>query len=93
MLSPQHPIGRFKAVFFAGLGYTEEDWAKLETDLRSQHLTLDAEERERSTYGRKYMITGRLRGPSGEEANLISVWVIREGEEIPRFVTAYPGDN
>ena len=28
-----------------------------------------------------------------EEANLISVWVIREGEEIPRFVTAYPGDN
>jgi hypothetical protein len=29
LLSPTHPIGRFKATFFAGLGYTADDWAIL----------------------------------------------------------------
>jgi hypothetical protein len=27
LLSRLHPVGRFKAVFFAGLGYTQENWA------------------------------------------------------------------
>ena len=91
LLSPNHPIGRFKATFFAGLGYTADGWAILEADLRSQHLPLDAEESDRSAYGRKFVITGRLTGPAGTSANLISVWVIHNGEESPRFVTAYPG--
>lgn len=93
LLSPQHPIGRFKATFFAGLGYTADDWAKLEADLRSQHLLLDAEEGEGSTYGRKFVISGPLTGPSGSTAMLVSVWVIHSGEELPRFVTAYPGGS
>jgi hypothetical protein len=25
LLSPLHPVGRFRAVFFAGLGYTQEN--------------------------------------------------------------------
>ena len=93
LLSSQHPLGRFKATFFASLGYTEEDYTQLEADLRSQHLLLDAEEGMRSAYGRKFVITGPLTGPSGRTANLVSVWVIPSGTEIPRFVTAYPGGN
>jgi len=26
LLSSTHPVGRFKAPFFAALGYTEKDW-------------------------------------------------------------------
>ena len=26
LLSPAHPIGRFKAAVFAALGYTQDDW-------------------------------------------------------------------
>lgn len=59
LLSSQHPLGRFKATFFASLGYTEDDYAQLEADLRSQHLLLDAEEGEQSAYGRKFVITAR----------------------------------
>ena len=29
--------------------------------------------------------------PSGRTAEVVSVWVVRAGEGIPRFVTAYPG--
>jgi hypothetical protein len=48
LLSPLHPVGRFKAVFFSSFGYTQENWRQFEADLR---------------------------------------------EEVPRFVTAYPGDK
>lgn len=91
LLSPEHPIGRFKAAFFVSLGYTKDDWQRLEADLRSQHLVLDAVEGEQTKYGRKFVITSPLMGPSGNAATVVSVWVIRHGEDIPRFVTAYPG--
>ena len=91
LLSPRHPIGRFKASFFRRLGYTEEQWAKLEKDLRTQHLVLEAKEQDQTRYGRKFMIRGRFTGPTTETVMLISVWVIRRGEDFPRFVTAYPG--
>jgi hypothetical protein len=91
LLSPEHAVGRFKAAFFASLGYTREDWSALEVDLRSQHLPLDAEEVKATGYGRKFTITGPMRGPSSSTAIVTSVWVVRSGEETPRFVTAYPG--
>ena len=92
LLSFRHPVGRLKARFFASLGYTEDNWERLAADLRSQHLQLDAEETGGSRYGRKFVITGALAGPSGKGATIVSVWVIRTGEERPRFVTAYPGE-
>lgn len=93
LTSATHPVGRFKAAFFLSLGYTEENSIELETDIRSQHLSFDAEEVESSTFGRKFTITSPISGPSGREAVVTSVWIIRKDEEIPRFVTAYPGDS
>ena len=91
LTSTTHPIGRFKASFFRRLGYTEQNWQSLDEDLRTQHLSHDAEESMPSHYGRKFTITAILRGPAGEEASVTSVWVIRSDEDVPRFVTAYPG--
>lgn len=90
LLSRSHPVGRFKAAFFHALGYSSENWRQLEADLRSQHLSRDAAREDRTPYGRKYLIRGTLVGPAGSSADLVSVWVLRTGEEIPRFVTAYP---
>jgi len=44
-----------------------------------------------SEYGQKYIVRGDLRGPSGRTARIISVWIVRRGDTVPRFVTAYPG--
>jgi hypothetical protein len=91
LLSPSHPVGRFKAAFFSSLGYRQEDWEQLEADLRRQHLTQDAVLGRETSYGRKYEIHGRMRGPAGKIGEVISVWIILVDEDVPRFVTAYPG--
>jgi hypothetical protein len=43
-------------------------------------------------YGQKYAIRATLVGPSGSSADVTSVWIVRTGEDFPRFVTAYPED-
>jgi hypothetical protein len=93
LLSPSHPVGRFKAAFFSSLGYTQENWRRFEADLRQQHLTQEAVLRQETSYGRKYEICGRMRGPAGKTSEVISIWIILAGEKVPRFVTAYPGDR
>ena len=74
LLSHSHPVGRFKAVFFQALGYLSRD------------VTIE----DHTAYGQKYSIRAPLVGPSGRSANVVSVWIVRTGEERPRFVTAYP---
>ncbi len=91
LLSTSHPIGRFKAAFFRALGYSADEWRRLEADLRAQHLTREAIPVETSGYGQKYEIRATLVGPAGRTADVVSVWVILAGEDFPRFVTAYPG--
>ncbi len=93
LLSPSHPVGRFKAAFFAALGYTQEKWRQFEADLRKQHLTKDAVLRQQTLYGRKYEIRGRIRGPAGKTGAVVSIWIVLADEKVPRFVTAYPGDR
>jgi hypothetical protein len=90
LLSHNHSVGRLKAAFFLTLGYSLEGWRQLETDLRSQHLFQDATQGNQTRYGQKYAIRATLVGPSGSSAEVVSVWVVRTGEEFPRFLTAYP---
>ena len=90
LLSRSHPVGRFKAAFFHSLGYSSENWRRLESDLRSQHLSRDVTLEDETPYGRKCSIRATLVGPSRRSADVVSVWVVRTGEELPRFVTAYP---
>src|SRR5882724_4281267 len=56
LLSTSHPIGRFKAAFFASLGYTATNWGALDRALREQHLTQPARLVETTRYGRKFEI-------------------------------------
>ena len=93
LLSTSHPIGRFKASFFARLGYTAANWEALDAALREQHLTQSANLVGATVHGRKYEIRAILKGPTRQSAVVLSVWIIRAGERAPRFITAYPGDE
>ena len=92
LLSPEHPVGRFKAAFFRSLGYSRANWAQLEGDLRKHHLSEDVGDTGETRYGVKYVIRANLKGPNGETAEIVSVWIILSEEDVPRFVTAYPGE-
>jgi len=93
LLSTEHPHGRFKARFFAALGFRGDRWEELESALRIQHLTQEAVHVATATDGMKFKIRAMLVGPDGESAVVVSIWFVRPGESVPRFVTAYPGDR
>jgi hypothetical protein len=92
LLSSTHPVGRFKAVFFRSLGYTSGHWQSLEADIRSL-LENDVEFGEQTDFGQKFEVKGRIIGPAGKTASIVTVWIVLKGENVPRFVTAFPGDG
>ena len=93
LLSPEHPVGRFKAVFFRSLGYERSDWTRLQADLLALCRSGTAKKRQPSAFGKKYEVRGILVGPSGLGAETVTVWMVRIGESFPRFVTAYPSET
>lgn len=91
LLSPAHPIGRYKSAFFRTLGYAQEHWQVLERDFRGL-LDGEAEQIGATEFGRKFAIHGVITGPNGRSARVVTVWIILAGEIVARFVTAYPED-
>lgn len=88
-LDPHHPRGKHKArVFLSSCGLT----AKLADELRAALLhaaqSLDAELGEQDDYGQRYVIDLEVVGPAGS-AQVRSVWIVRKGEDFPRFVSCY----
>jgi len=93
LLSDQHPIGRFKSVFFKSLGYSGDAWEELRRDLHALAQAEEATLGEGTEYGQKYEIRGTLKEPVGRSAAVRTVWIIRWEENAPRFVTAFPGER
>ena len=93
LLSREHPVGRFKAVFFENLGYSANAWQQLEADLRALAIAGEAILGDQTKYGQKYEVRGTLSGPSGRPASVVTAWIVRWGEDTPRFVTAFPGEK
>ena len=91
VLSFAHPVGRLKAAFFQRLGYSAENWEAFERSLRELILSQDVAEVEESQYGQKFIVEGTFTSSSGETVQTVTVWVILKGENMPRFITAYPG--
>ena len=89
-LNPRHDTGRFKAAFFAQMGYTAEEWQTLEKDIREQLVMQPAELGKASPYGQKYSITAVLNGPNGEGRWVTVVWMIRIGQDLPELITIEP---
>ncbi len=88
-LSTDHPRGKHKArVFAAACGITAEN-----SDLLLQAL-LEAAQHGKAVpglsddHGQRFTVEWELTGPNGT-ANLMSAWIVRRGERIPRFVRAY----
>lgn len=91
LLSATHPIGRFKATFFAVLGFAPDRWELLRDALLHAARTGDAIEGQASEFGIKYELRGLLTGPNGRSAAVVTIWIVHHGQREPRFVTAFPG--
>jgi hypothetical protein len=83
LLSTKHTVGRFKAAFFARLGYSRPQWQQLQGDIRGIAQIGTAVEGQPS---------GILRGPSGRQASVKTIRIFKHGEDFQTLVTVYPGD-
>ena len=92
LLSPVHPVGRFKARVFRRLGFRQDEWEQLRDALLELAATGEASKGQPSNHGQKYEVRGILEGPEGA-AFVVTIWIVLKGEESPRFVTAYPAEE
>ena len=92
LLSPTHPVGRYKARFFQNLGYAREDADRLAADLRDI-LANEVEDTVETEFGTKYVVPGQLVGRNGVATAIVTVWITLAGEDSPKLITAYPGDS
>ncbi len=89
-LNPEHSSGRYKAEFFAQMGYTAGNWEQLERDIREQHLSQNAQPGKPSAFGVKYTITAALLGPKGSARQVTTVWLFRSGNDFAELITIEP---
>ena len=75
VLSTAHPVGRFKAAFFARFGFSADNWEAFEGDLRGLILSTDVMRVEESRYGQKFVVEGPLIGPSGITVQVVKDWL------------------
>ena len=90
LLSETHPVGRWKARFFRGIGFDEANVALFERALIEIAKTEEVMETLTTLHGTKYVVEGLVRSPSGHLVRLRTVWIVDTGQDRPRFVTAYP---
>jgi len=88
LLSPTHPVGRFKARVFAAAGFGESTAELFVSELRRIAASGEVEETEDTEFGRKYTVPGELRGPAGV-VQVLTVW-IQGPDQAPRLVTVQP---
>jgi hypothetical protein len=89
-LSPDHPRGRHKArVFAAALGWTQVDAEYVRNLLLEAAVNQDATLDQSDGFGDQYLIDLNMVDQSGQPVVLRSRWIVRRGEDFPRFVTCF----
>jgi hypothetical protein len=89
LLSPMHPVGRFKARVFKALGFGAATIDAFVAEVRRIASEGDVSEVEDIDFGRKYTVLGELRGSNGS-ARVLTVWIQDSGRQDVRLVTVRP---
>ena len=88
-LSPPHPRGRHKArVFREALGLTRGDAAWLQDALLEGARSSEASELAADACGAHWRLDVTVRR-HGRTAVVRTIWIVRTGESLPRFVTCW----
>lgn len=90
LLDPEHEDGGQKAKFFLGRGFRPDEWQVMAIAFQEQINTHPFFDQKETPFGIKYSVTGPLRAPKGITPKVKSVWIILQGQDHPKLVTAYP---
>lgn len=90
LLNPAHPDNGGKAEFFHLRGFRREEWEVLARAFRDLASATEVTERLESCHGVKYLLEGVVKAPDGRNRRVRTEWVVDQGRNSPRLVTAYP---
>ena len=85
----EHPRGQHKArVFKSAVGWTAEQAEDVRCRLLEAVLREDASFLGADDYGQRYALDFGVQGVGGV-ATIRSLWIIRHGDDFPRFASCY----
>jgi hypothetical protein len=88
-LNPSHPRGRHKArVFRDALHVQQTDASWLRDVLLEAARSGDAAQVAADAWGAHWRLDARIRR-QGKSAVVRTIWIVRPGESVPRFVTCW----
>jgi hypothetical protein len=90
LLSPTHPDGAAKAGFFVSFGFSLSAWQVLRDALIQHAVDHDVVSSRPTVFGRVFEVRGCLQTPDGRNPMVLVVWIVRNGSDQPRLVTAVP---
>lgn len=90
LLDLTHPVGKSKASFFLRFGFTLDAWKIMANALLQHAAEGEVVKRETSEDGDLYVIEGNIQTPDGRDPFVRSIWFVRQDQNVPQFVTAYP---
>lgn len=79
-----------KKGFFAGFGFTSDNWQQVREALLSHATAHDVTKVMESEHGIKYIIEGEMLTPDGRSPQVRAIWIVDTGKDAPRLVTSYP---
>ena len=81
-LNAEHSSGKYKAEFFASMGYNADNWERLEHDIREQHLSQPVKLGQPSPFGKKVCDHCAIERAEGDARQVTTVWIIRVGNDF-----------
>jgi hypothetical protein len=93
LLNLEHKDGAPKAQFFIAGGFSRDEPAPFTVALRKHFLENTPASKDLDRFGGiRITVDAPMLVPDGRTPMVRTVWVIDEGETLPRLVTAYPID-
>ena len=90
LLALDHNDGGSKADFLLRFGFNREHWQILAPAPRTHGASCAVVRTFRTVHGQKFIIEGPLETPDGRNPNLRTIWIILNGTDEPRLMSAYP---
>lgn len=90
LLNPNHKDGAPKEKFFTMHGFSLEEIEVFRTALINHAINRVVAEQMTSPYGKKYILVCEVETPDKRNPCIKSIWIINQGEENPRLISAYP---
>jgi len=90
LLSDIHEIGKHKADFFKRFGFDISDVDTFKGSLIQHSIDRDIEKTKDSNFGVKYELKCEIKTPDERNPCIVTVWIVENGQEEPKLITAYP---